>query len=72
MTKEEENAIRRELKAFDLDVRFGPCVGLQRSMRWDRARNLSLDPPPRIKELLEDCKAKNLPDFDLDLWHHEL
>ena len=30
------------LAAFDLDQSFGPCVGLSRAARWERARALGL------------------------------
>lgn len=41
------------LREFDLDSRFGPCMGLTRIERWERAEKLGLDPPPRVKALLE-------------------
>lgn len=42
----------RELKTFDLTSKFGPCCGLTRIERWDRARALGLDPPKRVLEIL--------------------
>ena len=58
------------LSAFDLDQRFGPCVGLTRQCRWDRAQKLRLYPSLDIAELLqqfpnESSIQKTLLDTDL-------
>ena len=42
---------------FDLDPRFGPCVGLTRSERWLRAQRLGLAPPSDVKSLLDGAPA---------------
>lgn len=41
-----------ELKKFDMDATFGPCVGISRLKRWKRAEKYGLNPPLYIKELL--------------------
>jgi hypothetical protein len=41
------------LAAFDLDQSFGPCVGLSRAARWERARALGLSPPAEVLAALE-------------------
>ncbi|GAN05593.1 hypothetical protein MAM1_0096c05064 [Mucor ambiguus] len=40
------------LRAFDLNYAYGPCVGIKRLNRWDRAHNLGLDPPTNVKDIL--------------------
>lgn len=40
------------LRAFDLNYAFGPCVGIKRIDRWERARALGLNPPQIIKDIL--------------------
>ena len=40
------------LKSFDLDSRFGPCSGMSRLERWERASRLGLDPPKDVEALL--------------------
>uniref|UniRef100_A0A3B4BGE6 Uncharacterized protein n=1 Tax=Periophthalmus magnuspinnatus TaxID=409849 RepID=A0A3B4BGE6_9GOBI len=42
----------QKLKQFDLDWRFGPCTGISRLQRWERAQLHGLSPPQEIKELL--------------------
>ncbi|KAI8990874.1 DNA polymerase delta, subunit 4 [Mycotypha africana] len=40
------------LRAFDLDYTYGPCIGISRLERWERAEKLNLNPPPIIKDIL--------------------
>lgn len=41
------------LKQFDLDMTFGPCTGITRRERYERAIRHELDPPVRVLELIE-------------------
>ncbi|KAI9319821.1 DNA polymerase delta, subunit 4-domain-containing protein [Dichotomocladium elegans] len=41
------------LRQFDLNYDYGPCCGLTRLERWERAKNLGLNPPPEVREALE-------------------
>uniref|UniRef100_A0A452ZKM5 DNA polymerase delta subunit 4 n=1 Tax=Aegilops tauschii subsp. strangulata TaxID=200361 RepID=A0A452ZKM5_AEGTS len=36
----------RKAREFDMDMRYGPCLGLTRAQRWQRAAALGLAPPP--------------------------
>lgn len=58
LTSDEDRKKLDKLKAFDMTLRFGPCVGLSRMTRWHRARDLGLDPPQEIKALIEDKALK--------------
>eukprot|EP00210_Caulerpa_lentillifera_P001719 g1652.t1 len=40
------------LKTFDLDMKFGACIGISRLERWERAKKFGLDPPTEIKKIL--------------------
>ncbi|KAI9010118.1 DNA polymerase delta, subunit 4-domain-containing protein [Hyaloraphidium curvatum] len=64
MTAEEADEIEKVLRAFDLDPTFGPCVGITRMERWDRAVALGLDPPGRVRDLLTENTS-----FAFPLWH---
>ena len=69
--KEDEKKLDK-LKAFDLTVKFGPCVGLSRMTRWERAKELGLDPPDEIRVLLEDEPLKRRigsPQVERCLWN---
>ncbi|KAK9842279.1 hypothetical protein WJX81_004398 [Elliptochloris bilobata] len=40
------------LRQFDLTGRYGPCTGLTRLERWERAAKLGLHPPEEVKAIL--------------------
>ncbi|XP_028833806.1 DNA polymerase delta subunit 4 [Denticeps clupeoides] len=56
----------QELKTFDLDWHFGPCIGISRLQRWERAALHGLDPPREIKELLQSNEDD--PEYTQCLW----
>ncbi|XP_037545981.1 DNA polymerase delta subunit 4 [Nematolebias whitei] len=62
-TVEEEEL--QKLKQFDLDWRFGPCSGISRLQRWERAKLHGLNPPEEIRELLQ---THSDPEHSLSLW----
>nr|CAB3503041.1 unnamed protein product [Digitaria exilis] len=44
----EEEALRQ----FDMDASYGPCIGVARLRRWDRAAAMGLRPPPHVRDLI--------------------
>ncbi|XP_029943602.1 DNA polymerase delta subunit 4 [Salarias fasciatus] len=55
----------QKLRQFDLDWRFGPCTGISRLQRWERARLHGLNPPEDIRELLQ---TNTRPEYNHSLW----
>ena len=51
------------LKQFDVDLKYGPCIGLTRAERWERAKELGLDPPFYVMQIIHDH-----PDMNKSLW----
>jgi len=49
---EGQNKVHLILRTFDLSYEYGPCVGVTRLERWERADALGLNPPPEIKDIL--------------------
>ena len=47
------SAEESQLRQFDLDKRYGPCVGMTRTERWRRAEELGRAPPPAVLALLQ-------------------
>ncbi|CAF3412084.1 unnamed protein product [Rotaria socialis] len=41
------------LKQFDLDMTFGPCTGIPRIDRYERALRHDVNPPIRVLELID-------------------
>lgn len=56
------------LKLFDLDTKYGPCIGLSRKQRWNRANRYGLAPPAKVRELLELLDAND--ERQHALWHN--
>ncbi|PWZ15119.1 DNA polymerase delta subunit 4 [Zea mays] len=41
-----------QLRQFDVDMKFGPCIGVTRLQRWERASAMGLQPPAHLRDLL--------------------
>ncbi|XP_053306573.1 DNA polymerase delta subunit 4 isoform X2 [Spea bombifrons] len=52
--KSETNSLSalEKLREFDLNWHFGPCSGITRLERWQRAQELKLSPPETIRQIL--------------------
>lgn len=50
-SKAEENDLRL-LRDFDLNWVYGPCMGITRLERWNRAEKHGLNPPAEVKQLV--------------------
>ncbi|KAM5153264.1 DNA polymerase delta subunit 4 [Mantella aurantiaca] len=55
-----------QLVQFDLDWHFGPCTGITRMERWQRAQDLGLTPPQDVKQILMTHNAD--PQYQHNLW----
>lgn len=42
------------LKKFDLATKYGPCIGMTRLERWERAKELGLSPPADVQKVLQE------------------
>ncbi|KAJ7292311.1 hypothetical protein O6H91_Y286300 [Diphasiastrum complanatum] len=45
--------VEEVLRQFDMNMSYGPCLGVSRTERWNRAHHLGLNPPHDVKNLLE-------------------
>ncbi|KAK5772774.1 hypothetical protein PVK06_049069 [Gossypium arboreum] len=45
------------LRQFDMNMAYGPCVGITRLDQWKRAQRMGLNPPKEIESLLKDGKV---------------
>ena len=52
--KSRSDIVETKLRAFDLETKFGPCLGITRMERWERAQRLGKKPPAEVKALLEE------------------
>lgn len=69
-TSKVDVAARRDfdiLKQFDLTLEFGPCIGISRMDRWDRAEKHGLKPPQEVKDLIDNHSSD--PVYTECLWN---
>lgn len=60
---EGDNRVHHILRAFDLDPSYGPCLGLTRLERWNRAKRLGEEPPVEVFEILNTREGTVLDEY---------
>ncbi|XP_062431979.1 DNA polymerase delta subunit 4 isoform X3 [Rhea pennata] len=60
-------AVLDMLRHFDLCWEYGPCTGITRLQRWERAQALGLNPPAYVRDAL--LKHQDDPAVTYSLWH---
>ncbi|OWF53108.1 DNA polymerase delta subunit 4-like [Mizuhopecten yessoensis] len=55
------------LREFDMNLEFGPCIGISRLERWERAQKHGLEPPLEVKELL--TRHQDDPRYTQCVWN---
>ena len=61
LAEDEIAAAKELLRQFDMSFKYGPCVGISRTIRWERAHKFGLEPPQKIKEMLSDVITSGHP-----------
>ncbi|KAL7230305.1 hypothetical protein ACSBR2_008746 [Camellia fascicularis] len=46
------------LRQFDMNMAYGPCLGMTRLARWERAHSLGLNPPKDVERFLREAKVR--------------
>jgi len=66
--------VEARLKTFDMNADFGPCMGLTRLERWERAKKHGLNPPQDILQLIKCGHGNENAAWDdlLNGHHHAL
>jgi len=49
---EDQDKFHDILRVFDLSYEYGPCIGVTRLERWERAAALGLNPPTEVRDIL--------------------
>ncbi|KAK6781168.1 hypothetical protein RDI58_023352 [Solanum bulbocastanum] len=47
------------LRQFDMNMVYGPCLGMNRLDRLERAKKLGMNPPTDVERLLRSNKVRN-------------
>lgn len=42
-----------------MNMKYGPCLGMTRLARWERAHSLGLNPPKDVERLLRQAKVRS-------------
>lgn len=58
------------LRAFDLTSKYGPCTGMTRMERWERAVKLGLEPPMEVPLILNKYGPQAVANNNL--WHNRI
>ncbi|KAG6424806.1 hypothetical protein SASPL_115226 [Salvia splendens] len=58
--QEEYDEKEEVLRQFDMNMAYGPCIGMNRLDRWERANKFGLNPPAQVENLLRMEKANGL------------
>ena len=57
------DGVEHLLRQFDLSSKYGPCIGMTRLERWERAEKLGLSPPQDVLAALKNyLGASKTPD----------
>ncbi|KAM6321877.1 DNA polymerase delta subunit 4 [Podargus strigoides] len=62
-----DQALLEMLRRFDLAWEYGPCTGITRLQRWERAQALGLSPPGSVRDAL--LEHQDNPSVTYSLWH---
>ncbi|KAI3924528.1 hypothetical protein MKX01_037968 [Papaver californicum] len=41
-----------------MNMKYGPCIGMTRLARWERAKNLGMNPPKEIETCVRQGKVE--------------
>ncbi|KAM9557657.1 DNA polymerase delta subunit 4 [Guaruba guarouba] len=62
-----DRSVLEMLRSFDLAWEYGPCTGITRLQRWERAQALGLSPPDTVRDAL--LEHQDDPNIIYNLWH---
>ncbi|KAF8892177.1 DNA polymerase delta, subunit 4-domain-containing protein [Infundibulicybe gibba] len=60
------------LRVFDLSYEYGPCAGVTRLERWERASALGLNPPREVFEILRTRQGSEKSELVNPVLHGEI
>ncbi|KAI0036197.1 DNA polymerase delta, subunit 4-domain-containing protein, partial [Vararia minispora EC-137] len=60
---EKQTRVHHILRVFDMSYEYGPCIGVTRLQRWERARALGLNPPQEVHDILVTREGNDNPDY---------
>lgn len=62
--------MQQVLRNFDLNMNYGPILGIPRTERLGRAQRFNLPVDPAVSTILQDSGLLAVhPELDLNMWH---
>ncbi|KND94394.1 DNA polymerase delta subunit 4 [Tolypocladium ophioglossoides CBS 100239] len=61
--QEDLEVSEKVLRYFDVSSQYGPCIGIDRMKRWQRAERLGLSPPIEVLSVLLKEEKKGAKEF---------
>jgi len=68
----DETKIHEILRGFDNTYEYGPCVGVSRRDRWDRAQALGLNPPKEVDDILKTRQGKTMIEYSQSVFYGQV
>ncbi|KAK0466833.1 DNA polymerase delta, subunit 4-domain-containing protein [Desarmillaria tabescens] len=69
---EDQDDFHEILRVFDLSYEFGPCIGVTRLERWERASKMGLNPPPEIHDILTTRQGRDRSDYAQNVFYGQV
>jgi len=69
---EGQTKVHHILRVFDNSHEYGPCIGVSRLERWQRAEALGLNPPVEVREILLTRQGTEDPTLKYDVFFGEV
>ncbi|KAK7052312.1 DNA polymerase delta subunit 4 [Favolaschia claudopus] len=69
---ENQDKFHNALRLFDLSYEYGPCVGVTRLQRWERAEKMGLNPPLEIHDILTSAPGQKEISYTMSVFHDQV
>ncbi|PPQ64365.1 hypothetical protein CVT24_008434 [Panaeolus cyanescens] len=60
------------LRVFDNSYEYGPCVGMSRLDRWERAQALGLNPPKEVYDILKTKQGSTMEEYTQSVFYGQV
>ncbi|KAK0501666.1 DNA polymerase delta, subunit 4-domain-containing protein [Armillaria luteobubalina] len=69
---EDQDKFHEILRIFDLSYEYGPCIGVTRLERWERAAKMGLNPPSEIYDILTTQQGRDHSDYAQNVFYGQV
>ncbi|KAJ7509895.1 DNA polymerase delta, subunit 4-domain-containing protein [Mycena galericulata] len=69
---EDQDKFHDILRVFDLSYEYGPCIGVPRLERWERASAMGLNPPSEVRDILTTRQGASDPSYSQSVFYDQV